>query len=275
MPYQHICFETREHVALVTLNRPEAMNAFSGLMGEELSEAYRRCDEDDSIRVVVVTGAGKAFCAGADMSLGAQTFASFEGEQFSACPLSVTPWDIRKPVIAAVNGHAIGLGLSLAMQADLRVFAAEGKYGFLQVQRGVTADAFIHWILPRLVGLEKAMDLLMTGRRIDGEEAHAMGLASRCTAAGAVLDTALAWASDIAQQCSPLAVGLTKDLLKQSLSLSRDALGALETRHLKHTMGRPDALEGGLAYAEKRQPNWQSRVAADWPAPDEGQTEPP
>jgi enoyl-CoA hydratase/carnithine racemase len=265
MEYQHIRFEIREHVALITLNRPEVMNAFSGLMGEELSDAYQRCDQDDAIRVVIVTGAGKAFCAGADMTQGAQTFASVENTAFSACPLRFTPWEIRKPVIAAVNGHAVGLGLSLAMQADLRVFASEGKYGFLQVRRGVTADAFIHWTLPRLIGLEKAMDLLMTGRRIDGEEALRMGLASRCVPGNAVLDTALAWANEIAQHCSPLAVGLTKDLLKQSLTLSRDALGELETRHLIHTMGRPDALEGGMAYAEKRLPNWQSRVDADWP----------
>lgn len=265
MDYQHIRFEVREHVALLTLNRPEVMNAFSGLMGTELSDAYRRCDADDAIRVVVVTGAGKAFCAGADMSQGADTFATFEGEDFSACPLTFTPWEVRKPVIAAANGHAIGLGLSLAMQADLRVLATEGRYGFLQVRRGVTADANIHWILPRLIGLEKAMDLLMTGRRIDGTEAHALGLASRCVPASEVLDAALAWANEIATNCSPLAVGLTKDLLKQSLSLSRALLGELETRHLLHTMGRPDALEGGLAYAEKRLPQWQSRVAADWP----------
>lgn len=269
MDYQQLCLDIRDHVAVITLNRPAVMNAFSGRMGEELSDAYRRCDRDDDIRVVVVTGAGNAFCAGADMTQGSQTFAAVDPEHFSACPLTVTPWEVRKPVIAAVNGHAVGLGLSLALQADLRVLAAEGKYGFLQVRRGVTADAFIHWTLPRLIGLEKAMDLLMTGRRIGGEEALQLGLASRCVPAAEVLATALAWAQEIARHCSPLAVGLTKDLLQQSLGLSREELGALETRHLLHTMGRPDALEGGMAYVEKREPRWQSRVDADWPAGDE------
>lgn len=217
------------------------------------------------MRVVVVTGAGKAFCAGADMSGGADTFGSFEGGDYSAAALSTAAFEIRKPVIAAVNGAAIGLGLSLAIQADFRVLAREGKYGLLQVRRGVVADAYIHWTLPRLIGIERANELLMTGRRIDGDEAEKLGLALRVVPAAEVLPTALALAAEIATQCSPLAVSMTKHLLCRAATLTLPEVERLETRWLKQSMGREDAIEGGVAYLEKRLPQWRSRVGRDWP----------
>lgn len=273
MNYQDIEFERDGHIAVIRLNRPELMNSFSGRMGEEWSDAYRRCDADDGVRAVVVTGAGSAFCAGADMSAGAQTFASFEGTGFTAGALSVPAFAVRKPVIAAVNGHAIGLGLSLAVQADLRVFALEGKYGFLQVRRGVIADAYIHWTLPRLVGAERAAELLLTGKRINGEEAVRIGLAGHCLPAVEVLPAALRLAYDIAEHASPLAVALTKQLLWRSQNASLAEVGALETAWLAHTMGSPDALEGGAAFVERRTPRWSSSVNSDWPAEGEGWAE--
>ena len=138
---QELLFEISEGVALITLNRPEAHNSMSAAIIEGIGEAYRRCDEDNAIRVVVVTGAGKAFCTGADMTAGADTFdSSAQTVEIDSCPLSMQAWDVRKPVIAACNGHAVGAGLGLAVQADMRVFANEGKYGFLQSRRGVVTD---------------------------------------------------------------------------------------------------------------------------------------
>lgn len=273
MSYQDIEWEQDGHIAIIRLNRPEVMNAFSGRMGEEWSDAYRRCDENDSIRAVVITGAGSAFCAGADMSTGAQTFASFEGDKFSAGALTTPAFAVRKPVIAAVNGHAIGLGLSLAIQADLRIFALEGKYGFLQVRRGVIADAYIHWTLPRLIGAERASELLLTGKRISGEEALRLGLAGHCLPSAEVLPAALRMAYDIAENASPLAVALTKQLLWRSHHSTLAEIGALETAWLAHTMGTPDAIEGGAAYVERRPPQWSSSVRYDWPRDSEGVVE--
>ena len=144
-------------------------------MGLELGEAYRVCDNDDAIRAVVLTGAGKAFCAGADMSRGEETFAKEDEQDFSAAGVDPPAWEVRKPVIAAINGHAIGIGLTLALQCDMRIIANEGKYSIVQVRRGVMPDGYSHWTLPRLIGLERAAYLLLTGRTINGAEAVAIG----------------------------------------------------------------------------------------------------
>jgi len=157
------------------------------------------------------------------------------------------------------------VGLGLAIQADFRVLAEEGKYGFLQVRRGVVADAYVHWTLPRLVGTERANELLLTGRRISGNEAAAMGLALRVVPAESVLATAMELAHEIASQCSPLAVAMTKRLLLEMATADLPRVGQLETFWLKQSMGREDAIEGGLAYMEKRTPQWRSSVSRDWP----------
>lgn len=263
---QELLLEINDGVALITLNRPEAYNTLSAAIIEGLGEAYHRCDEDDAVRVVVVTGAGKAFCAGADMSAGGDTFDGAAHEtKIDSCPLSTQAWDVRKPVIAACNGHAVGAGLGLALQADMRVFAEEGKYGFLQSRRGVVADFAIEYVLPRLVGFERAFELLVRAPRLSGEEAVSWGLAGRCVPAAQVLDTALEIATDIARNCAPLPVGLHKQLLWRGLDMSRSELAALESQALNYTMSKADAVEGGMAYFERRTPQWSDSVAKDWP----------
>lgn len=261
-----ILFELNEGVGLITFNRPEAMNTFSTSMMEGLGELYRHCDENDEVRVVVVTGAGDAFCAGADMSGGGETFDG-EGKEldFSSCPLSFQAWDVRKPVIAACNGHAVGVGMGIALQADLRVVAEEGKYGFLQNRRGVVADFACEFLLPRLVGFERAFELVVRASRLNGIEAAEWGLASRVAPAAKVLETALEIANDMARNCSPLVMGLHKRLLWKGLNLSLPELIDEETRALHHSMAQPDAIEGGMAYFERREPHWQSSVGKDWP----------
>ena len=162
---EDVLFKAEDGIAVITLNRPDAHNTLSAGMIEGLGNAYRRCDEDDDIRAVVLTGAGPSFCAGADMSGGGNTF---DGDavavEVDSCPLPMQAFEVRKPVIAACNGHAIGVGLGIAMQADIRVFAEEGKYGFLQSRRGVVTDFAMEYLLPRIVGVEKALELLMRGQ---------------------------------------------------------------------------------------------------------------
>ena len=179
MDYTGISLAVEAGVAVITFNRPEAMTVCTAEMLDELGDAYQRCDADDAVRAVVVTGAGKAFCAGMDMSGGGDTFDSHDDVEFTSCPLSMQAWEVRKPVIAACNGHAVGVGLGIAAQCDMRVFAAEGKYGFVQNRRGVVADFAIEQALPRLIGFERAFEMIVGGIRHNGEEAGQRGLASR------------------------------------------------------------------------------------------------
>jgi enoyl-CoA hydratase/carnithine racemase len=251
-------------VAVATLNRPDRRNAFTAAMGESLSRVYRRCDEDDTVRAVVVTGAGDAFCAGADLSPRGETFAAPTGE-FRSSPVRPPAFAVRKPVLAAVNGHAIGIGLSLAMQCDVRIFAVGAKYGFVHVRRGVIPDAHSHWTVPRAVGFARAADLLLTGRHVGAEEAVAMGLASRAVPPDEVLPSTLAIARDIAVHTAPLSVAISKALLWASPALSADEADRLETAMHRHVMGRADAQEGVLAYLERRDPQWSLSPTRDWP----------
>jgi enoyl-CoA hydratase/carnithine racemase len=261
-----ILLQVQDGIAVITFNQPDSLNTFTSPMMEGLGDAYRRCDEDDAVRVVIITGAGKAFCAGADMSGGADTFNPDEVDMnFSSCPLSFQAWDVRKPVIAACNGHAVGVGLGIALQADMRIFAEEGKYGLLQNRRGVVADFAAEYLLPRLVGFEQAFELLVRAERLGGTEAVERGLAGRVVPAAQVLGTALEIAQDMAVNCSPLTMALHKRLLWKGLDLPLPTMIEKETRALHHSMNNADALEGGMAYFERREPNWQSSVPADWP----------
>jgi len=262
---KEIQLNIQQGVAVITLNRPEALNTFTSAMMEGLGEAYRRCDEDDQVKVVVVTGAGKAFCAGADMSGGGDTFDTKGELDFSSCPLSFQAWDVRKPVIAALNGHAIGVGMGIAIQADIRILAEEGKYGFLQGRRGVVADFAVEYVLPKIVGMERAFELVVRALRLSGSEALQWGLGSRCVPAAQVLDTAMEIARDMALNCSPLVMGIHKRLLSKGQSMSRDEFVELESAMLHHSLGSADAVEGGMAFFERRAPSWTGSVSKDWP----------
>ncbi len=265
--FSDLTFDVDGGVAVITLSRPERRNAFTAAMGESLGRAYRRCDGDDRIRVVVVTGAGDAFCAGADLSPAGETFAApgQERGEFTSSPVRPRAWEIRKPVVAAMNGHAIGIGMTLAMQCDLRVMATGAKYGFVHVRRGVIPDAHAHWTVPRAVGFARAADLLLTGRHFTAEEAVTMGLATRAVPPDEVLTTALGIAGDIATNTAPLSVAISKRLLWAAPTLSADEVDRLESAMHLHLMGEADAREGVLAFLERREPRWSLSPTADWP----------
>lgn len=268
--YRDLRFEVRDRVAIVTLDRPDQRNAFTGAMGDSLGRVYERCDLDDEIRAVVVTGAGDAFCAGADLGGGGQTFAapSEARREFTASPVRPTAWEIRKPVIAAMNGHAIGIGMTLALHCDLRVMATGAKYGIVQVRRGVLPDAQSHWTLPRVAGFAHAAELLLTGRHFSAEEALAMGIACRALPADEVVPVALGIARDIADHTAPLSVALSKRLLWSDPALSAEETERLETDYHRVLMGRADATEGVLAHLERRPPRWTLSPTHDWPIDD-------
>ncbi|KMO78730.1 crotonase [Mycolicibacterium chubuense] len=264
-----VVVSVNDGVALVTLNRPHRRNAYTPPMGALLNEAYRRCDDDDAVRAIVLTGARDAFCAGADVSDG-EPFGA-PGDTFTASPIDPAAFELRTPVIAAVNGHAIGIGLTIALQTDIRIVAADAKYAVAQVRRGVLPDCMAHWTLPRLVGAAVAADLLLTGRTFDGREAVTMGVATRALPAEEVLDAAMAIARDIAVNVAPMSAALTKRLLWDTMTEGYSArqVAMLETELHKRVMGGADAREGVAAFLERRVPHWSASVSREWkPLPD-------
>ena len=260
-----LCELHDDGVLVATLNRPDTRNAFSAAMGQALGNVYQMADTNDAVRVVVITGTPPAFCAGADFSKGADVFEQTDITDFSSNPVNPPAWKIRKPVIAAVNGHAVGIGLTLTLHCDLRFMAQDAKYGIVQVRRGVMPDAMSHWTLPRLVGLAKAADILLTGRTFNGVEAHELGIASRVFANDEVLPQALEVAHDIAVNTAPVSVAISKRLLWESFSMTSDDMNQAESALHQHLMGKADAREGVLSFIERREPKWSLTVNENWP----------
>ena len=260
-----LCELHDDGVLVATLNRPETRNAFSAAMGRALGGIYQMADTNDAVRVVILTGTPPSFCAGADLSHGSDVFERTEDSEFSSNPVNPPAWKIRKPVIAAVNGHAIGIGLTLTLHCDLRFMAQDAKYGIVQVRRGIMPDAMSHWTLPRLVGLARASDILLTGRTFNGIEAHELGIASRVFANDEVLPQALEAAHDMAINTAPVSVAISKRLLWKSFSMTSEDMNQAESALHQHLMGKADAREGVTAFLERREPKWSLTVNENWP----------
>jgi enoyl-CoA hydratase/carnithine racemase len=257
--------EVEDGVAVITLDRPEKLNAFTGAMGAELGEAYAECDADDAVRAVVLTGAGRAFCAGADMSPEIFEAPKEDGGEFTSSPVKPPAWEVRKPVIAAINGHAIGIGLTIAMQTDIRIAATEAKLSFANVRRGVMPDAHSHWTVPRTIGFARTAELFLTGKQFSGADAAEWGLVSQAVPPDEVLPAALAIAHDIALNVAPVSAAVVKRLLWRSPTPDAEETDRLETELHHLLMGAPDSREGAVAWIEKRNPKWTGNVSEGFP----------
>lgn len=266
--YETLLVELDRGVATVAFNRPERMNAFNHTMTVEFPKAMQELEADDGVRVIVVTGAGRGFCAGIDlMEGGAQAFgANAHGKVEEDQKLGVTAesiakenafWEWRTPIIAAINGAAIGAGLTLPMLFDIRIAAEDAKLAFRFTRLGITPEANSTWILPRLIGTSRALELLMTGRTFTGREAAEVGIVSRAVPADEVLPAALEIAHDIADNTAPASIAITKRLVYRSLQ-DVDRMGAFVTdTNVTWWAGElPDAMEGIFAYIQKRPANW-------------------
>ena len=268
MNYEQVRFEVAGQVATITLNRPERRNAWTRRMGIEMRHALQQADERDDVRAVVVTGAGRDFCVGADLEGGGTVFDEARGaEQEKAGRLSLKAWEVRKPVIAALNGAVAGVGATLPLQWDIRLAGESTRITFVFVKRGLVPEAASTWLLPRLVGMSRAADLLLTGRLISARDALDMGLVSRVVPDAELLPAAQALARDIAEQTAPVAVALTKQLLwHMTGELDPTAAERLDAQVFGWTAQSPDAREGIRAFLEKRAARWQMKPTADAPA---------
>ncbi|WP_395108254.1 enoyl-CoA hydratase/isomerase family protein [Actinomadura sp. SCN-SB] len=267
--YESILVDRDGPVGTITLNRPDRLNSWDWLMSAEIGHALGRFDADDGIRAIILTGAGRAFCAGAGLLPAGRTFdGSLTREEAEArYPGPHRPADrIRTPVIAAVNGHAVGAGMTMALRADIIVVAEEAKLGFVFNRRGVIPDADLLWSLPRLIGYSRAMDLLLTGRIFSGTDAARLGIASQAVPAESVLETAKQIAADIAANVAPVSAAITKLVARHFLE-ETDRSAALELeRELFRWAGRhADAPEGVNAFREKRAPRWTLSKTKDFP----------
>jgi enoyl-CoA hydratase/carnithine racemase len=248
--YETLLVTTEDGICHILLNRPEKQNAFSLTLLDELWTALRRGDEDPAVRVIVVSAAGRVFCSGLDTSA---------EDQVSERDTSgdVQPWRLRTPVIGAINGSAIGVGLTLPLQWDIRIVAEEAKLAFPFVRLGLVPEAASTWLLPRIVGTSTAMELLLTGRRFTGTDAVAMGIASRAVPADQVLEVAMGIARDIADNTAPAAVAITKGLVWEGLGEDEpEPVLERENRILGWIGAQPDAREGVMAAFERRTPAW-------------------
>jgi enoyl-CoA hydratase/carnithine racemase len=272
--YQTIRLEIEDRIATITLDRPERLNAWNETMAAELRHSLRLCDADDEVRAVVITGAGRAFCAGADLSGGGGTFASGGGTDAGEDLVALAerhggyagpfPWQIRKPVLAAINGHAIGVGITFPMTCDIRFVAEDAKIQFAFVRRGVIPELWSHQIVARVAGLSTAADLLLTGRAIRGRELAALGLASAALPAEQVLAATRERAREVLA-AAPVSVAISKRLLWEGLVGSSAGLGAREAKLFRWTGRQADAREGVLSFLEKRAPEWRLSVAKETP----------
>lgn len=247
--------ERRGPVMVLTLNRPEAMNAWSYDLEDKYYELLDEAEADPDVRAIVLTGAGRGFCSGADMN-DLQRVGELDGADLPERPRPRTyPLTVRKPLIAAINGAAVGLGLVEALFCDIRFASPKAKFSTAFARRGLVAEYGMAWLLPRLVGQSRAVDLLFSGRMVGAQEAATMGLINRVVDEGSdVLDEAVAYATELAVNSSPWSMSVIKTQVGQALDLPFSSSLEEADRLMNISFGRPDVIEGITSYIMKRPP---------------------
>ncbi len=267
MGFETVLYEVADKIATITLNRPERMNTWNAALAADLAGALLEARDDDGVRAIIITGAGRAFCAGLELERGSETVgtAPDAGREARGNIPELLPHDVPKPVLAAINGPAVGVGITYPMLCDVRIAAEQAKIGFVFVRRGLMPELASHTIVQRVVGLSNAADLLMSGRIITGVEAAQMGLVSRAVPRDVLLDTAREMAAEYAK-AAPVSVALTKRLLWEGAASAVPDMMQREGDIFPWLREQPDAREGVVSFLEKRDPEWRMSVAKDLPA---------
>ena len=276
MPFETLLTEVRDNILTITLNRPERLNAFTDTMAQELIAAFDEADANDEVRAVIVTGAGPAFGAAADLHTGGNTFEraargrgsnpADERNRDGGGTVTLRIFRCLKPVIAAVNGPAVGIGATMQLAMDMRLASETARFGFVFARRGITPEAASSWFLPRLVGMARALEWCMTGRVFPAAEALAGGLVRSLHAPDDLLPAARALAREIADNTAAVSVAMTRQMLWR-LSAARDPMDAhrIDSRAIFARGASDDAREGVTSFLEKRPARYPNRVSTDMP----------
>ncbi len=275
--YTQILYDVTDGIATITLNRPEKMNAFTGTMMTELIEAFDAVDADDDVRAVIVTGQGeRAFCAGADLTPegGGQVFAD-RGEVDTLADervrdgggrLTLRIYECKKPVIGAINGAAVGVGVTMQLPMDIRLASEAARFGFVFARRGIVPEAASSWFLPRLVGMQQALEWCYTGRIFDAAEALRGGLVRSVHPGGELLAEARKLAREIADNTAPVSIALTRQMLWRNAAMPHPMEAhKIDSRAIYRRSRSGDAHEGITSFLEKRAPHYPDKVSTDMP----------
>ena len=271
MSYETIATEIRDRILTITLTRPDRLNAFNSTMLEELLGVLDQADADDEVRAIIFTGAGRGYCAGADLGDGGSTFDSGTAEDDAEHRdggglLTLRLFECRKPVIAAINGPAVGVGITMTLAMDIRIASDKARIGFVFARRGIVPEACATWFLPRVVGISQAMEWVATGRVFSAQEALAGRLVSRVVSAEDLLPRARELAREVAQHTSAVSIALSRQLLWKMLGADHPMEAhKLDSKTLRWMGRSPDAYEGVSSFLEKRQPSFGMSAARDLP----------
>jgi enoyl-CoA hydratase/carnithine racemase len=267
--FRDIRYSVADHVATITLHRPDRLNAFTHDMADEILAAIDASDADDDVRALVVTGEGRGFCAGADLGSGGSTFDHGDDAEVRrdyGGIVSLRFWQSRKPVIGALNGPAVGVGITMTLPMDVRLASTTAKIGFVFARRGIVPEAASSWFLPRLVGISQAMEWVATGRVFGAEEARAGGLVRSVHEPDELLPAAYALAHEIADNTSAVSVATARHMLWSMLGASSPVdAHVLDSKAIAATGRGADAREGVQAFLEKRPAAFPGRVSTDLP----------
>ncbi len=275
MAYQQIRYEVKDKIATIYFSRPENMNSYTPLMCDEINAALDEADNDPNVRAVIFTGGEgtkkPTFCAGFDLNYSDNPFSYltdysvFEAEDTGGMN-TIRIWEMKKPVIAAINGSAVGVGMTITLPMDVKICSEKAKMGFVFARRGFVCDAASSWFLPRLVGPAKAVELCCTGRIFNAQEALQMGLVTEVVPEDKVYERAVEIAKEMYVNCSPMSIAMCRQLIMQGMGAPDPMLShKLESVCYHYVAQSPDAEEGAKAFLEKRDPDWKTNPATDMP----------
>ena len=271
MKYTQIQYDVKDQILTITLNRPEKLNAFTDyVMAPELLDSFDRADADDDVRVVIVTGAGRGFCAGHDLDEGfdyeEQAEATLETHRDIGGIVALRIYDMKKPFIAAINGVAIGVGVTMTLPMDIRLASDKAKFGLVFAKLGITNEACSNWFLPRIVGISKAAEWSYTGRIFDAQEALAGGLISQIVPHDQLYEKAVEIAREIADNTSAVSIPLNRQMLWKMLGADHPMEAHKIESKCIFTLGlKPDSQEAVKAFYEKRPPKFTMKASSDMP----------